>query len=575
MSYDGGSISFAIDGAGIGYSYNSIHTTLSTTEIIINKARPISPYSNVFYTSSTSGDYMDDSEMYMWSGFFTVYYPAYDVSAIIFNSDLNFNSIYNLSYNRENILAISSGSNPIRFVILNSGDNIITGTNIFDGTIVSIELPDNPTIVQSSGSKHQLIRDTQPENVLLVYNTRLPASIELKDYYTGMRTGLKGLNILGIDCFSGEYNEITNTGEYVREIRLPIHNYIRSTNKPIKYCILMYGIPTRITGTENINSYSGTVQLDLMKMFYNASGYCRYPDYETDEKFAPDLSNLGPGYAADISGYYCSWGKDEDTTQEASANRFLLGRYYKTTFLCSHLFADTATDVSGYIRHICRDGVVDGIYIRGSGYNTGAVIVEASSPTYPTTWFQFAATKLSGYYSGLNKEINHESFSAWTGRLQGVTGYDVWDDPKTTGVNIGDFYSWGIHTSHANGPGDTDDWSTIQYWQNIFLTGYNWWAGYNIESYGGYNHDNNGVDSYWFSSPKKQFAHNSFYGTDYSNVPVGWMSTVIEPSLDYMAPLDLIQQWQSGLPIIECLFGSTLGLFRGTVVICDPFVKKF
>jgi len=443
------------------------------------------------------------------------------------------------------------------------------------------------------------------EHVLLVYNDLCPASIELKDYYTGARTGLKGLNILSISCDSGQFAEVTTTGNYVNNIRDPIWYYIRNTPKPIKYCILMYGIPTYMTGDQvgdgiggiwtNSNTnpqreplgepydwetyghgITGTIHGDLQYSMYFRSGYARHPNFEAPQ-WTHETATTRYNYT-DVegasSGHFVGGHTGPNAWRE-----YTFGADFAQTFLVTHIFADNTADVSGYIHKITGHSRADGVYLRGTGTNTGALFSSATRPeSYGDNYFLQVARMASGHFTGLNDLIVHQTAADWLVR----TTYAA-NRPQITGTNINMFLGWGIHTNDSN----AWPWGQIQQTSNTPLSGdNNWFIISHQESYGAQNravvpYGAPSYKSYWFMPPYKQFASDAYGGEDYSNVPVGWLSHILEPGRMYWTDSTrAYQMWISGEPFINVAqAGATEPrAWRsdyGKVIIGDPFVTCF
>ncbi len=87
----------------------------------------------------------------------------------------------------------------------------------------------------------------EPEEVLVVGNANVPASVELANYYAEQR-GIPEANIVFIETTS-QY-EVSRT-DYEETIRLPIREALteHEQDPPIKCIVLMWGVPVRVSQT--------------------------------------------------------------------------------------------------------------------------------------------------------------------------------------------------------------------------------------------------------------------------------------------------------------------------------------
>jgi hypothetical protein len=83
------------------------------------------------------------------------------------------------------------------------------------------------------------------DQVLVVYNTSSPDSVDLKNYYVANRPGFAAVNTLGITVAD---TEIVSTASFETDIRLPIVTWLLAHPNQISYIIMLRGIPSRITG---------------------------------------------------------------------------------------------------------------------------------------------------------------------------------------------------------------------------------------------------------------------------------------------------------------------------------------
>jgi hypothetical protein len=228
------------------------------------------------------------------------------------------------------------------------------------------------------------------KHVLIIYNTNSNDSINLKNYYTGIRPLFYNSNILGISCPSGQ--EIVSYTTFTGSIRQPIINYLTgvSGTKPIRYAVMMCDIPTRVSDTV---TYSVPYQLYLA---YDLLGLRNGVDY-----------NHQP-------------------------NHFNLAQYQRNTFLSSYINFGSYKDSTSYIDKISAGQT--GIYLKGNGLNTGYFIEDAGGySVFPT------------YFSGRNYEPLTGQFPTINVVYRANAQSHI-----TTGDNLAGYCSWGTDGGLGN-----------------------------------------------------------------------------------------------------------------------------
>lgn len=432
-----------------------------------------------------------------------------------------------------------------------------SGVGPNDDTATSSLFNSTPTIISNWGAQENNNAEFTPSgNLLLVYNTSLQESIDIKNYYTGMRTGLVGANILGISCshYSGVY---TNTGNYINNIRAPIHRYIMTGNKPIKYVLLLHGIPSQITGNDhteetNLNDiYSVSVSYDLSTSLFRLSGYSRPSNFGSEFPRKDFLQQ-------NVSIY--------NTSLVDIDRSFLFAEYSGNTALFCHLatIQGQTNDLSGYIKHICRDGVVDGPYLKGSGQNNtfayyygNPALFNYPGVTPDTLGYKHRS---DSFYSSLGVNILMK-------KPRNVL-------PYVTGRNVGGFVSDGFHSALYSSDGTWDGISTMQgqwprYGTRCNFSGYNWYITSHYESYAGkllIDYEAGGhVPFVEFIRPE------TCGGTDYSNICVGFVGSLAEPFYPGIEYIDYFDAWFNGRTFIESAY---MGLNkRHYGIFGDPLLK--
>lgn len=417
-------------------------------------------------------------------------------------------------------------------------------------------------------------------DLLYVYNTSNPESIDIKNYYFAMRTGVTGANVLGISCShtSGFY---TDTGNYIRNIRAPIHRYIVTGGKPIKFVCLLHGVPLMITGGNNQFIGGGANEPSILtacSVFYDLatslnyfSGYSRSPIYQF------------PQYArtSNINYYYGQPNIDRP---------FLLEEYSGNTALFCGLgsLQGKTADVSGYIRKICNNGIVDGPFLKGSGQNTtflcysnygtgflNTYLYMNSPPFFGGSYAPF--DKTSDFYTGLGVNISISKPIAYA------------PIATMTGMNVGGFTSDGFHgllfldgtgelpvytglAGSVQGHWATNNGSTDAYKNGAKLckiSGYNWFIESHYESYAG--DMVLATDSSSHSPFSEHIRPTVFDGTNYINVPVGFVGSMTEPGYGGIEKIRMFDAWFNGRTFIEAAYMGLNHLHYA--IMGDPLTK--
>ncbi len=118
--------------------------------------------------------------------------------------------------------------------------------------------------------------------LLVVYNSDDPESVELKDYYMSPESGraIDPDYVLGLPlgaAIGDTVNRDDGTGgakDYVNDIREPLKTHINASGnkESLKYILLLSGIPHRINGTVDLNTgTSSSVDSELCTLFADGS----------------------------------------------------------------------------------------------------------------------------------------------------------------------------------------------------------------------------------------------------------------------------------------------------------------
>jgi hypothetical protein len=563
---DGGSLENPIDGGEIFSKLNSFQA-----KYFLDVSATLSYRTGNLFSSTYATGY--DADLHTRTG---LYHKFFKISRDYADSpflpasndayltgDLGFTLLQSDSYKiydkqHHTIYFLPPFSN-LNYSGINPGGQIFSWTlpNAFSPVATTITTPDYQIIPENNVF-------APSGNMLLVYNTNSQTSIDIKDYYTGMRTGLLGVNILGINCSTGYSGEVTSAAEYVKQIREPVHGWIYNSAKPIKYVCLLHGIPTRITGSVS-SVRSASIGHDLGTSMCRYSGYARHPRYVTrtpDSYKQAFYPYTNPDYlpffeANSTTAYTVNILKERHIRGDAAVSSlsgfrpFLFEEYSGQSFLCTHITSleGREADVSGYIRMICSKGIVSGAYLLGSGQNTGLFSYLEGYPP--------SLTLLDPAEHFLNLGINLKKSNLESG---------VW---LFTGYNIGGFQSKGWHDeTWATAPDPNIGGLWANYTQ---FSGYNWYVTTNYESYAGRMlEDAANIEQNPHSPISRQIRPTAMGGTDYSSIPFGFVGAMDEPTPNNIASSQIFNAWCHGLPWIEAAY---VGLkFQPYLIWGDPLL---
>jgi len=390
-------------------------------------------------------------------------------------------------------------------------------------------------------------------NLLYVYNLSSQESIDIKNYYFQMRTGITGANVLAISCSS--YSGVsTDTGNYINNIRTPIHRHLITGGKPIKYVCLFHGIPSFVTGSTIFDgSYSILAGLSNAKMTSNSVSW----DLSTSLMF-----NSGYSRYDDIDYREYSRANALKSTESVISRPFLFEEYSGQTALFCHLatLESKTADLSGYIRRICNGGIVSGIYLLGSGQNNNFVIYW-DTPQYGNhlTYFPNASTGDAFY----------ESVGVSTFVSQAIS-----NGINMTGENVCGFSSNGFHgRTYPDGTGTTSVGTVMAGWaitaSKCSFSGYNWYLSSHYESNAGQLDIGYTAGSH--DAFERQIRPTSLGGADYSNIPVGFVGSLTEPGIGGIETVKIFDSWFLGRPFIEAAYMGIDHVHYG--IFGDPLVK--
>ena len=224
--------------------------------------------------------------------------------------------------------------------------------------------------------------------------------------------------------------------------------------------------------------------------------------------------------------------------------------------LVNNINAGTLADCEAY---------VDKIAAFGSNYSPGQLVISASAGGYGNTNYFFDDTEYN--YGGTPVGMGGEQAVIQAGvSSNSVTYKNTYPDCGslachiTAGTNVTGYFSWGAHSSLGLGyaTNNTVNWSGNS----------GWWIIETAESWNGTRDAYSGQGNFikWFSS-------NAFGGTNYSNMPVGAVSSVAEP-FNYGAcdPQIYFGLWASGKNFAICAWNSRYNGMNFLQAIGDPFI---
>jgi hypothetical protein len=403
---------------------------------------------------------------------------------------------------------------------------VVWGDNSKGQTNVPV-VPNNVKLI-AAGGDHCLASVFSPlieypvnvtNDLLLVYNTNSTDSATVVNFYLQNRPMVGGANVLGIGVTNSLNYETVSPSDFTNLILAPVRNWL--TGNPTKrpqYMILFLNVPDRVAGC--------------------ASDTNNYP-------------------------FYCSGG---------------------TNVLSPSVSCQLATAVPGwspFITHINMNGTNDCIgYINklasfGSNYSPGELIISASAGGYENTNYIIDNIR-NGNGHADNYTSDGTVLSPTTNALLGagvlssaifyadgtetITNGVYYNLPHITNAqDIAGYVSWGAHSSLGSAYATNGD---IQWTGNS-----GWWLIKTVESYNGLHiYPGMGYFIQWFSG-------NAFGGTNYSNTPIGAVSSVNEPgTAGNIDPSIYFGLWASGKNFGICTWNSLDGPYLQAVG--DPFVKK-
>jgi alpha-tubulin suppressor-like RCC1 family protein len=198
----------------------------------------------------------------------------------------------------------------------------------------------------------------------------------------------------------------------------------------------------------------------------------------------------------------------------------------------------------------------------GSNYSPGQLVISASAGSYSNSIWYFDEQAYSYYGANAAEGVTNAKPTATI-----VAPTATYTSQAT---NVAGYFTAGWDGGLGTGPGRTNSFATNG--QVLFFGNSSWYIMTTIDSF-------DGQRSTFQASFLTWFASNAFGGTNYSNTPVGAVSTVDEPGVTGKpSPYYYYGSWASGKPFgISAWWGQSVGFgtpgirFQATG---DPFVRQ-
>ncbi|MCC7479343.1 PKD domain-containing protein [bacterium] len=164
---------------------------------------------------------------------------------------------------------VTEPADKVEHVYAAPGDKTVTLTVLND-------------LAKSSQDSQQLDCAIPMRDLLVVYNTDDPESVELKDYYMSPESGraIDPDYVLGLPLGAAIGDTVARDDgaggakDYVNDIREPVKLHINGSGykDSLKYILLLSGVPHRISGTVDLNTgTSSSVDSELCTLFEDGS----------------------------------------------------------------------------------------------------------------------------------------------------------------------------------------------------------------------------------------------------------------------------------------------------------------
>jgi alpha-tubulin suppressor-like RCC1 family protein len=366
-----------------------------------------------------------------------------------------------------------------------------------------------------------------PQDLLLIYNTNSTDSATVLNYFLQNRPMIGGANVLGIGCpgfyitnypGDGTVVGVTNITDYetvspsdfTNQVLNPVLNWLAANpTKRPQYVVAMLDVPSRIS-----------------TLATNAANFPFYPDQVSITY--PEFYSLSYQLATSVSAWQ--------------------------PFI-THINMNGTNDCIAYINKVASFGI---------NYSPGKLIISASAGAYGNTNWYFDDTEytyggdpigLAGAQALIQDGVSSNSI-AYTNIYPDCGSRACHID---SGNNVAGYFCWGSHSSlGVQFPlGGNQPWSGNS----------GWWIIETIESFNGERYRANQ------SNYVLWFLGTDFGGANYSNTPVGAISTTDEPDLGGNGNTSIYYPfWEKGKCFAICAWAARQSPYFQAVG--DPFVTK-
>ena len=458
-----------------------------------------------------------------------------------------------------NVLNVAAGENH-SIALKNDGTVICWGDNTYGQTNVISGL--SPVKLIAGGGDFTLVSEFSPtvmysvdvtKDLLLIYNTNSVDSTTVLNYYLSHRPNVSGANALGLGYSNpvtpGYFETITPT-ELTNQIFNPTITWL--TNNPTKrpqYVILFMDLPDRVNDSSA----------------YPTNGYSDNGDHPS---VSVQLRSFVAGWQPYVTHLNMGMTNTVNRTNDCIAYINKLAAIGVPIVSNSPVLSASARGGYGNTNFVL-DNVRFNIYPEtwgGSGFYisaaTNALIADGVSPSA----IQFYdAVITNGYTDGNYRVLTYLKNGSSVNVTNAFLTFDA-----TNEVNVAGYVSWGVH-------GDISGRQTVD--GSLTWHGNSgWWLINTEESFNGWQiadlDHGQGSFTVWYSS-------TAFGGTNYSNTPIGAVTTVDEPTLggkhDNSGYFGL---WARGKNFGICSWNSTVLTSSSTnppasyQMVGDPFVVR-
>ncbi len=343
-------------------------------------------------------------------------------------------------------------------------------------------------------------------DLLLIYNTNSQDSTTVLNYYLAHRPNVSGANVLGVgytNPVTPTYFETATPSNLTSQIFNPLLNWL--TNNPAKrpqYVILFMDLPSRCS------SYSSA---------YPTNGY-PYPDPGIRPSVSIQINELVADWQPYVTHLNMGMTNTVNRTNDCIAYINKLASIGIPTYSSSPVLSASA---GGYANtNFVLDGVRFAIASNpsenfpGAGGTVSNAIGALLAAGVASTAISFYDSLIVSNYFNTNIN-NFLATHLYNGVYVSVTNYNTFRH-ATNAANVAGYVSWGVHGNIAGY--QTYD-GTITWQGNS-----GWWLINTIESWNGTQIPVQGTFDFWFLP-------TAFGGTNYSNTPIGAVTTVYEPGL--------------------------------------------